>query len=102
MVLRVGGVLLAIAFYIYTIIDVIRTPQSSTRTLPKYVWLIIAVVLPIIGGIFWLFFGRVWPESGFRSKRRAPRAPDDDPKFLRTLEERAWSDKMRKRREQNP
>lgn len=102
MILRVGGVLLAIAFYIYTIIDVARTPKMSTRTLPKFVWLIIAIVLPIIGGAFWLLLGRTWPESGFRSKRRQPKAPDDDPKFLRTLEDRAWSDKMRKRREQNP
>lgn len=102
MILRVGGVLLAIAFYIYTIIDIARTPKSSTRTLPKYVWLIIGIVLPIIGGALWLLLGRVWPQSGFRSQRRAPRAPDDDPKFLRTLEERAWSDKMRRRREQNP
>ncbi|MCF8531096.1 MAG: PLD nuclease N-terminal domain-containing protein [Candidatus Nanopelagicales bacterium] len=100
--LRVALYLLAIAFYIYAIIDVARTPKSSTRTLPKYVWLIIAVVLPIIGGLFWLLLGRTWPQSGFRSQRRSPRAPDDDPKFLRTLEDRAWSDKMRKRREQNP
>ena len=102
MVLRVGGVLLAIAFYIYTIIDILRTPTSATRTLPKYVWLIIAVLLPIIGGVFWLLLGRIWPQRGYRSKRNAPKAPDDDPKFLRTLDDRAWSDKMRKRREQNP
>lgn len=73
--LRTGGVLLALAFYIYTIIDVARTPKSSIRTLPKYVWMIIAVVLPILGGVFWLFLGRVWPQSGYRSRRRTPRAP---------------------------
>lgn len=100
--LRVGAVILAVAFYIYTIIDILRTPKAGTRTLPKFVWLLIAVLLPIIGGAFWLLLGRVWPQRGNRGRRNGPKAPDDDPKFLRTLDERAWSDKMRRRREQNP
>ena len=100
--LRVGAVILAIGFYIYSVIDIIRTSKTDTRTLPKYVWLIIAIFLPVIGGIFWLLFGRIWPQRGYRSKRNAPKAPDDDPKFLRTLDDRTWSEKMRKRREQNP
>ena len=37
--IRVAGVLLALAFYIYSIIDVLRSPKSQVRTLPKYVWL---------------------------------------------------------------
>lgn len=100
--LRVGAVILAVAFYIYTIIDILRTPKAGTRTLPKFVWLLIAVLIPIIGGAFWLLLGRTWPQRGNRGRRNAPKAPDDDPKFLRTLDERAWSDKMRRRREQNP
>lgn len=100
--LRVAGVLLAIAFYLYCIIDVIRTPKLEARTLPKFVWLIIVVVLPILGGFFWLLFGRVWPAGGFRGKRNIPQAPDDDPKFLRKLDDDVWGNKMKRRREQNP
>jgi len=38
--IRVAGAIIAIAFYIYSIIDVIRSPKNQVRTLPKYVWLV--------------------------------------------------------------
>jgi hypothetical protein len=100
--IRVAGVLLALAFYIYSIIDVLRSPKSQVRTLPKYVWLVIVLVLPILGGAFWLLLGRTRPSGGVNRKKSGPSAPDDDPKFLRKLDDDVWVDKMRKRREQNP
>ena len=100
--IRVAGVLLALAFYIYSIIDVLRSPKSQTRTLPKYVWLLIVIVLPILGGAFWLLLGKVWPAGGTKRNKSGPGAPDDDPEFLRKLDDDVWIDKMRKRREQNP
>ena len=103
--IRVAGVLLGLAFYIYSIIDVLRSDKSLTRTLPKYVWLVIVIVLPILGGLFWLLLGRIWPAGGLGGRARrgsGPGAPDDDPKFLRKLDDDVWVDKMRKRREQNP
>ncbi len=100
--IRVAGVLVAIAFYIYSIIDVLRSPKTQSRTLPKYVWLVIVIVLPILGGAMWLLLGRVWPAGGFTGRRSGPGAPDDDPKFLRKLDDDVWVNKMRKRREQNP
>ena len=59
--IKVAGALVGIAFYIYSIIDVLRSEKSHTRTLPKYVWLLIVIVLPIIGGVIWLLLGRPWP-----------------------------------------
>ncbi len=100
--IRFAGVLVAIAFYIYSIIDVLRSPKTQSRTLPKYVWLVIVIVLPILGGAMWLLLGRVWPAGGFTGRKSGPDAPDDDPKFLRKLDDDVWVDKMRKRREQNP
>jgi hypothetical protein len=100
--IRVVGVLLAVAFYIYCIIDVLRTPKQNARTLPKFVWLIIVIVIPLVGGAFWLLLGRPWPVGGLSGKKRGPQAPDDDPRFLRKLDDEAWVDKMRKRREQKP
>ncbi len=100
--IRFAGVLVAIAFYIYSIIDVLRSPKTQSRTLPKYVWLVIVIVLPILGGVIWLLLGRVWPAGGFTGRKSGPGAPDDDPKFLRKLDDDVWVDKMRKRREQNP
>jgi hypothetical protein len=99
--LRVAGVLLLIALYIYFIIDVLRTRRGDTRSLPKFVWLLLVVLVPIIGGLLWLALGRVWPVPGSRFGRRgAPIAPDDDPKFLKQLGDDVWIEKMKKRRDE--
>ncbi len=99
--LRVAGVLFAIALYIYFIIDVLRTPRGETRSLPKYVWLLLVVLIPLLGGLFWLALGRVWPSPGSRfGRNRAPMAPDDDPKFLKQLSDDVWVQKMQKRRDE--
>jgi hypothetical protein len=95
--LRVLGVIILIALYISFAVDVARTPRSEARALPKWLWLIIVLVLPIVGGVLWLILGRPrYP--GTRWRRRAPLAPDDDPRFLRKLEEEAWRERMRRRR----
>jgi hypothetical protein len=56
--LRVAGVLLGLAVYIWFIVDVLRTSGSSVRTLPKFVWLLIVVLIPLLGGLLWLIGGR--------------------------------------------
>lgn len=94
--LRVVGVLLGLAVYIWFIVDVIRTSGATTRTLPKYVWLLIVVLIPLIGGVLWLLGGR--PRGQGRRRRRGPVAPDDDPAFLRQLGDDAWSERMKRRR----
>jgi hypothetical protein len=98
MMLRVVGVLLAVALYIYFIIDVLRTPRADVRNLPKPVWLLIVVIVPLLGGALWLIFGRTWTSRGGMFRKRGPVAPDDDPRFLRKLDEDVWSKKMRRRR----
>jgi hypothetical protein len=97
--LRVVGVLVLLALYISFIIDVLRTPSSEARGLPKAVWLLVVVLLPVLGGLFWFFFGRPRPAPGSRfGRRRGPMAPDDDPKFLRQVDEEAWRERMKRRR----
>ena len=99
--LRVAGVLFLIALYIYFIIDVLRTPSNQTRALPRWVWLLVVVLVPILGGLIWFFFGRALPSGGSRWRRgREPLAPDDDPRFLKQLDDDAWAERMRRRREQ--
>ena len=101
--LRVAGVLLAVALYIYFIIDVLRTPRDDTRSLPKFVWLLLVIVLPLLGGLLWLALGRVWPAPGSRFGRgRGPLAPDDDPTFLKQLGDEAWIQRMQRRRGDQP
>jgi hypothetical protein len=96
--LRVLLVLVLLALWISSIIDVVRTPSPATRALPKWAWLLIVVVLPLIGGLIWVLLGRERPEPGRYFRRRSPAAPDDDPQFLRRLEEEAWKRRMRDRR----
>lgn len=97
--LRVAAVLLGIALYIYFVIDVIRTPRGQTRTLPKFVWLLVVILIPLLGGLIWLALGRVWPAPGSRfGRRRRPIAPDDDPTFLKQIGDDAWSKRMQRRR----
>jgi hypothetical protein len=97
--LRVAGVLLGLALYIWFVVDVVRTPSGSTRTLPKWVWLLVVVVLPLLGGVLWFIVGRPRRERPrFGGGRRQPMAPDDDPNFLKDLDQQAWQERMRRRR----
>ncbi len=101
--LRVLGVLVLVALYIYFILDVLRTPRGETRTLPKFVWLLLVILVPLLGGLIWLALGRVWPAPGSRfGRRRGPLAPDDDPKFLKQLGDDAWHQRMQRRRDDSP
>ncbi len=97
--LRVALVLLGLAVYIWFIVDVLRTPGASTRTLPKFVWLLIVILLPLLGGLIWLIAGRPKLDRPGRRRRRGPIAPDDNPAFLRQIGDDAWAEKMRRRRE---
>lgn len=96
--LRVILVLLAVALYVYFIIDVARTPKGQARSLPKWLWMLLVIVLPLVGGVLWLILGRAWPEGGGWWRRSGPVAPDDDPRFLRKLDDDVWSKKMKRRR----
>ena len=68
---------LAIAFWVYSIVDCAVQPAIRHRGVSKPVWLLIVVLLPVLGGILWLVVGRSRVNAaGTRS------APDDDPEFL--------------------
>lgn len=107
-----GGVigLIALAVWIFCIIDVITTPAGQVRLLPKLAWLAIVVLLVEFGAIAWLFAGRPWNAkamspgapragggagsglgfSGTATQRRRPARPsnpDDDDEFLAGLAE---------------
>ena len=102
-----GGGLLGLAelcLVVYCFLDVIRTPGTHVRNLPKPVWLILCFIPPILGPIAWLVFGRPneastrsMPYKGNRGippeydrpGRAAAYAADDDEAFLRSLRERA-------------
>ena len=94
---------------LYALIDAILIPGALARSLPKWLWLVLIVVLPFFGAVAWLVAGRPVreqvPSAGGPLGRVVPRrpsrqdaAPDDDPAFLRKLADDEWSRKMRDRR----
>jgi hypothetical protein len=91
--------LLAVLFWIWCILDVIRAPAAEIRYVPKVLWLAFVVLIPTIGSLGWLLLGR--PETlgsrlGSRlagSERPPAAAPDDSPDFLRQVD-----DEIRRRR----
>lgn len=83
---RVIVFLVVIGIMIYALIDCLRTPEQEVKALPKPVWLLAIVVVPVAGGVLWILTGRA--DSGPVLPSRRPRylAPDDDPEFLRSLD----------------
>jgi Phospholipase_D-nuclease N-terminal len=92
--LRLLPLLLELGLTIFCVIDCVQTEDDAVRHLPKWGWLVLILLFPIVGAIVWLVAGRpgrgaVRPAhgTGYADGGRAPRvvAPDDDPDFLREL-----------------
>ena len=100
-----GGVLalVEIVLLVYCVLNIVTTPEGEVRNLPKLLWLVLVVVLPLVGGIAWLVAGRPQgparsmpykgnagvPPAYDRPGRATAFRPEDDEAFLRGLRERA-------------
>jgi hypothetical protein len=71
----------AVAFTVYTLVDVLMTDRSRVRGLTKPIWVILVLLLPVVGGLLWLLIGKARRTSG--GSRMI--APDDDPDFLGSI-----------------
>ena len=105
--------LVELGLLVYCVLNVITTPESQVRNLPKLLWLVLVVILPLVGGIAWLVAGRPQgpatsmpykgnrgiPPEYDRPGRATAFSPDDDEAFLRRLRERA---EEQRRRAQDP
>ena len=104
--MRAALIVLILALTIYSLLDCARTPEESMPArMPKLLWIVIIVMVTVIGPIAWIIVSRVkaaedrggeveptmWSSKEGTSFRRAERprpvAPDDDPEFLRGLEQ---------------
>lgn len=106
---------------VFCLIDAIMADDSRIRNLPKWGWILLIIVIPLVGGIAWLAVGRpvnapprnASPPSptGYpdRPAPRRPRAPDDDPEFLASLKKsnsehermlKQWEDDLRRREDE--
>ena len=106
-----GIVALALlVLWIFCILDVISTEDVLCRNLPKYVWLLIVIILPDIGSIAWLLLGRpvgagfrLGSQVGvYRPQKRAI-GPEDSPDFLASMERKrleSWEQELKRREEE--
>jgi hypothetical protein len=71
----------AVVFMIYAAIDCLMTDNYRARGIPKPLWVLVILFIPVIGAILWFVIGK-----DRRAKGPARQvAPDDDPAFLRGL-----------------
>jgi hypothetical protein len=92
------GSLAAVAFTVYALVDLFMTHAPRVRAFPKAVWIAIVVALPVIGPLLWLLVGK---SRGGPTKRRATRsAPDDDPRFLGSIDPESSDERIRRLEEE--
>ena len=111
-----------IALALYALIDCVRTPEEDMPArMPKHLWITLILMFSTImlGPLAWIITSRVsaaekrggqlsgglWSaEKGvdlhLSRHASAPAAPDDDPDFLRKLDEQVQAEKRRRQREQ--
>ena len=82
--------LLVLALTVYAVVDCLQTEQGRVRALPKALWVLVILLVPLVGPVAWLIAGRPdqygGPRPGGPTRRNGPpRGPDDDPDFLRRL-----------------
>lgn len=97
--LIIGGAALIVGLTLYALLDAVRTPAHEARTLPKWLWVLVTLLFPVVGPLMWLILGRpkaqpaAGAHRGFGQRRNTPTpsvsSPDDDEEYLRWLKAKA-------------
>lgn len=120
--MRLFLMVFVIALALYALIDCVRTPEENMPArMPKHLWITLILMFSTImlGPLAWIITSRVsaaekrggqlsgglWSaekgvELHLSRQASAPAAPDDDPEFLRKLDEQVQAEKRRRQREQ--
>src|SRR5262249_26507640 len=88
--------LAGLALAVVALIDCLSTESDEVRALPRFAWIFVILLFPVVGPIVWFSAGRPQRAGEGRgaggadaySERSRPRrqvAPDDDPEFLHNL-----------------
>jgi hypothetical protein len=109
-VLKLLPFIVEVVLVVVALVDIILIDSSRVRGLPKWSWILLSIILPIIGPVLWFTVGRERlearnhgryasdgaPVDAPRPAPRGPRAPDDDPEFLGQLSrEQQQADRIR-------
>ncbi len=65
--------LLILVAMVFAIVDIILRENWQVKHMPKAIWLILVIMLPLLGTILWFALGRAYPD------RAAPRPPQFAP-----------------------
>jgi hypothetical protein len=78
------GIVVAI-LTVYTLVDAALIERERARGLPRWVWIFVILLIPVIGPLLWLFVGRGRRDGRPMANTRSM-APDDDIDFLKGLD----------------
>lgn len=111
--IRFLPMVLAFALAVFCLVDVIGATDPQPRNLPRWAWIVMILLFPLLGSLAYLFAGRPKPvppaTSAFaeydRPGRMSASDPAKDEEFLRQVraraeEQRARYEMERRRREQ--
>lgn len=87
--------ILTLAALVYALVDILMRDESEVKHLPKFGWVLLVVLLPLIGTVLWFVFGRERASAGRRdvagpahaTPRPAPQPAPRHPADARTTEE---------------
>ncbi len=82
--LRFLPLILWLGLLVFSLVDLAQARQA--RGLRRRGWALLIVLVPVLGAVAWLAFGR--PDRPRRPVRSGTTAPDDDPEFLDALARR--------------
>ena len=97
--MRLFLVLAVLGLDLYALLDLAGSEEDERGGLPRWLWAVIIVLLPLFGAVAWIVVkqsarrasgGGPSPRPGRRPsgpRRPGPVAPDDDPEFLWRLEQ---------------
>ena len=112
--------LIIMILWVFCLIDVITADDSGVRHLPKMMWLLLVIFIPLAGSIVWLLVGRpidggIWggagsgqrsnsafPEYDAKPGRAVATSPDADEEFLRQCRARAEEQRRAARNQRDP
>ena len=82
---------------VLALISCLSAEEEDIRALPRLVWVLVILLIPILGPVAWFLAGRPrsaadsvlpWRQGGTQpdTSRSRPLAPDDNPEFLKSLD----------------
>jgi hypothetical protein len=66
--------LLMLAAMVFAVVDIVLRDDGQIKHMPKLVWLLLVILLPLVGVVLWFAIGREYPERAPRASRPAHRA----------------------------